>query len=54
MVEQTFLVDHVLQDILGRLEAIPGPVEHLCGDGLLLLVVEAVEEGVGWIEDRGT
>jgi hypothetical protein len=36
-----------LQDIFSGLEAVPSPIEHLLADYLLLLVVQAVEEGMG-------
>lgn len=43
---ETLLVDHVLEELLGGLEIVPGPVEHLLADDLLLLVVQSVEVGV--------
>jgi len=44
--DETFLINHVLQDLFGRLEAVPRPIKHLFADNFLLLVVEAVEIGM--------
>lgn len=47
MVGQALVVDHVLEEVLGGLEVVPAPVEGLLADHFLLLVVEAVEVGMG-------
>lgn len=46
MEHQTFIVDHVLEQIFGGLEVVPAPVETLLADDLLLLVMQAIEVGV--------
>lgn len=47
MVEQTFLVDHVLQDILSGLETVPVPIKHLLADHFCLLIMQSVKVRVG-------
>jgi hypothetical protein len=47
VVGQALVVDHVLEEVLGGLEVVPAPVEGLLADHFLLLVVEAVEVGMG-------
>jgi hypothetical protein len=43
MVVETLIIDHVLKNILGRLEVVPAPVEPLLADELLLLIMQPVE-----------
>ena len=43
MIDQTLLVYHCLQQILGRLELVPRPVEHHLTDGFLLIIVQPIK-----------
>lgn len=47
VVGQALVVNHVLEEVLGGFEVVPAPVEGLLADDFLLLVVEAVEVGMG-------
>jgi hypothetical protein len=43
MVKDTFIVDHILKNILGRFKTVPTPIEALFANWLLLLIMKAVE-----------
>lgn len=49
MIVQTFLIDHVLENVLGRFEVIPWPVELFLVDWLLFSIVKSIKIWVSWI-----
>lgn len=42
--EETFLINHVLQNLFGGFEVVPLPVEYFLADWLLLVIVQSVEK----------
>ena len=49
MKHEALLIDHVLENLFGRLEVIPLPVENLFADGLLFVVMKPVEIRMAWV-----
>jgi hypothetical protein len=54
MEHEALLIDHVLENLFGRLKVIPLPVENLFADGLLFVVVKPVEIRMAWVMKKST